>query len=50
MLLEEVKQITKMLGQVLLVVSRLPQVQVVVLAVPQVHQQHNQIAEDRAIK
>lgn len=53
MLLEEVKQITKMLGQVLLVVSHLHQVQVVaqvvVLAVHQVHLQHNQIVEDRKV-
>jgi len=48
--LEEVKQITKMLGQVLLVVSHLHQAQVVALAVHQVHLQHNQIVEDRAIK
>ena len=49
MLLEEVKQITKMLGQVLLVVSHLHQVQVVVLAVHQVHHLHNQIVEDRKV-
>jgi len=48
--LEEVKQITKMLGQVLLVVSHLHQAQVIALAVHQVHHLHNQIAEDRTIK
>ena len=54
MLLEEVKQIIKMLGQVLLVVSHLHQVQVVaqvvVLAVHQVHHHlHNQLVEDRKV-
>ena len=48
--MEEVKQITKMLGQVLLVVSHLHQVQVVVLAVHQVHHHlPNQIVEDRKV-
>lgn len=49
MLLEEVKQIIKMLGQVLLVVSHLRQVQVVALAVHQVHHLRNQIVEDRKV-
>ena len=60
------KQITKTLGQVLLVASHLHQAQVVVLTVHQVHHLHqaqvvvltvhqvhhlhNQIAEDRTIK
>ena len=52
--MEEAKQITKMLGQVLLVVSHLHQVQVAVqvvaLAVHQVHHHlHNQIVEDRKV-
>ena len=51
--MEEVKQIIKMLGQVLLVVSHLHQVQVVVqvlaLAVHQVHHLRNQLVEDRKV-
>ena len=56
--MEEVNQIIKMLGQVLLVVSHLHQVQVVAqvvvqvlaLAVHQVHHRlHNQIVEDRKV-
>ena len=58
MLLEEVNQIIKMLGQVLLVVSHLHQVQVVAQVVIQVlalavHRVHhhlpNQIVEDRKV-
>lgn len=57
MLLEEVSQIIKMLGQVslahyqLLLAQALVQVavQVVALAVHQVHHLHNQIVEDRKV-